>query len=187
MTDPHATGAPSACGSGCSLHDALTTPAAMERRAFFRSAGLALASLGLLGVGARDAEAMPTAAIGEVTGRDGAIAEEKHYAVPIADGIAIDRDNSVIIARAAGKVYAFSLACPHRNTALRWNEGDHEFQCPKHHSRYRSDGVFIDGRSTRSMDRMAIRRAGNELIVDIDKLYQVDENPGEWAAACVPA
>ena len=72
-------------------------------------------------------------------------------------------------------------------SALRWNEGDHEFQCPKHHSRYRSDGVFIDGRSTRNMDRMAIRRAGNELIVDIDKLYQADENSGEWAAAFVPA
>jgi len=159
----------------------------MERRAFFRAAGLALASLGLLGVGARDAEAMPIGAIGEITGRDGALAEEKHYAVPTTDGVVIDKDNSVIIARAAGKVYAFSLACPHRNTALKWDEGDHEFQCPKHHSRYRSDGVFIDGRSTRNMDRMAIRRAGNELIVDIDKLYQADTNPNEWAAAVVAA
>jgi hypothetical protein len=34
---------------------------------------------------------------------------------------------------------------------------------------------------------MAIRRAGNELIVDVDKIYQADENPGEWAAAFVPA
>ena len=187
MTDHDDKGAPGACAGGCSLHDALTTPAAMERRAFLRAAGLALASLGLLGAGARDADAMPATVIAEITGRDGRVAEEKHYPVPSADGIAIDKDNSVIIARAAGKLYAFSLACPHRNTALRWNEGDHEFQCPKHHSRYRSDGVFIDGRSTRNMDRMAIRRAGNELIVDIDKLYQADENPSEWEAAFVPA
>ena len=187
MTDHDDKGAPGACAGGCSLHDALTTPAAMERRAFLRAAGLALASLGLLGAGARDADAMPAALIAEITGRDGKVAEEKHYPVPSADGIAIDKDNSVIIARAGGKLYAFSLACPHRNTALRWNEGDHEFQCPKHHSRYRSDGVFIDGRSTRNMDRMAIRRAGNELIVDIDKLYQADENPSEWEAAFVPA
>jgi len=186
MTDDTTTSVPADCG-GCSLHDALATPAAMQRREFLRAAGLAMASLGLLGAGARDARAMSSLAIGEVTGRDGATAEEKHYAVPAADGVAIDRDNSVIIARAAGKVYAFALSCPHRNTALRWNEGDHQFQCPKHHSRYTSDGTYIDGRATRNMDRLALRRVGNELIVDVDKVYQDDENPREWAAAFVPA
>jgi nitrite reductase/ring-hydroxylating ferredoxin subunit len=185
MTDDTTNTVPTDCG-GCSLHDALVTPAAMQRREFFRAAGLAMASLGLLGVGARDAGAM-SPMIGEVTGRDGATAEQKQYAVPTADGVAIDRDNSVIIARAAGKVYAFALACPHRNTALKWNEREHEFQCPKHHSRYGTDGTFIDGRATRNMDRLDIRRAGAVLIVDIDKLYQADENPKEWAAAFAPA
>jgi Rieske Fe-S protein len=154
---------------------------------------MALASLGLLGASASRADASSLdgrgdlGAIREVTGRDGAVAEEKHYAVPAADGVQIDRDNSVIVARAAGKVYAFSLSCPHRNTALRWNADDHQFQCPKHKSRYQPDGTFIDGRATRNMDRLALRRAGAELIVDIDKLYQEDENPREWAAAFVPA
>src|SRR5205809_5014212 len=71
----------------------------MRRREFLRAAGLAMASLGLLGVGARDAAAMPSAAIGEVTGREGPTAATKQYAVPAADGVAIDRDNSVMIAR----------------------------------------------------------------------------------------
>jgi nitrite reductase/ring-hydroxylating ferredoxin subunit len=173
------------CG-GCSLHDTIAAPAAMERRAFFRAAGMALASLGLLGAGALEADAMSLRAVGEVTGRDGTSVEEKKYSVPTADGVAIDRDNSVIIARAAGKVYAFSLSCPHKNTAIRWNESDHQFQCPKHHSRYRADGSFIDGRATRNMDRLDVRRVGAELIVDIDKLYQEDEHPREWAAAFVP-
>jgi len=186
MTDDTITHAPADCG-GCALHDMHSTPAAMQRREFLRAAGLALASLGLIGAGARDAGAMSSAMITEVTGRDGATAEEKQYAVPAADGVAIDRDNSVIIARAAGKVYAFALACPHRNTALKWNERDHEFQCPKHHSRYGTDGTFIDGRATRNMDRLAVRRAGAVLVVDIDRLYQADENPTEWAAAFVPA
>jgi Rieske Fe-S protein len=186
MTDDTTSGVPADCG-GCSLHDALSTPAAMQRREFLRAAGLAMASLGLLGVGARDARAMSSVAIAEVTGRDGPTAAEKQYAVPAADSVAIDRDNSVMIARAGGKVYAFSLACPHQNTALKWNEGDHQFQCPKHHSRYTADGTFIDGRATRNMDRLAVRRVGAELVVDVDKLYQADENPKEWAAAFVPA
>ena len=63
----------------------------------------------------------------------------------------------------------------------------HEFQCPKHHSRYTADGTFIDGRATRNMDRLAIKRAGAELVVDVDTIYQADDNPQEWAAAFVPA
>jgi len=186
MTDDTTSRVPADC-SGCSLHDALSTPAAMQRREFLRAAGLAMASLGLLGFGARDAHAMSSVAIADVTGRDGATAALKQYAVPTADGVAIDRDNSVMIARAGSKVYAFSLSCPHQNTALRWNERDQQFQCPKHHSRYTADGTFIDGRATRNMDRLAVRRAGAELVVDIDTIYQADENPKEWAAAFVPA
>ena len=76
---------PADCG-GCSLQEALSTPTAMRRREFLRAAGLAMASLGLLGADARAAGAMPMPAIGEVTGRDGATAEEKQYAIPAADG-----------------------------------------------------------------------------------------------------
>ena len=157
----------------------------MERREFFRVAGLTLASLGLLGLGSRGAGAMTVRSIAPLAPRRDGRAEEKHYPLPVADGVSIDKDNSVIVARAAGKVYAFSLACPHQNTALRWDDGDHEFICPKHKSHYRADGTFIEGRSTRAMDRMAIRRAGAEIIVDIDKLLQEDDNLAEWTAAFV--
>ncbi|MDB4899383.1 MAG: Rieske [2Fe-2S] iron-sulfur protein, partial [Gemmatimonadetes bacterium] len=117
--------------------------------------------------------------------RDGDKKEEKRYPIPAADGVTIDKDNSVIIARVAGKVIAFSLACPHQNTALRWSDDDHEFQCPKHKSHYRPDGVFIDGRATRDMDRLPIRRDGAVLVVDIDSLIQQDEHPDEWGRAFV--
>jgi Rieske Fe-S protein len=93
----------------------------------------------------------------------------------------------VIVARAAGRVYAFALSCPHQNTALRWNDADHEFQCPKHKSHYRADGTYIEGRATRDMDRLALRREGAVLVVDVDTLYQADLNPKEWAAAVVGA
>ena len=171
--------------TGCPLHDAMATPAAMERRDFLRAAGLAMASLGLLGFGARDAAAMPVRSITALAaGRNDAKAE-KRYPLPATDGVSIDKDNSAIIARAGGKVYAFSLSCPHQNTALRWDGDDHQFQCPKHHSKYREDGTFISGRATRNMDRLPIKRAGNEIIVDVDTMYRQDENPTEWAAAFV--
>ena len=103
------------CG-GCPLHD--DTARSPERREFLRVAGLALASLSMLGLGAGTAAALPIRNVNALRagGQDGK--NEKRYPIPAADGVSIDRDNSVIIARAAGKVYAFSLGCPHQNAAL---------------------------------------------------------------------
>ena len=98
----------------------------------------------------------------------------------------IDKDESVIIARVGDKVYAFSLACPHQNTALRWDGKNARFQCPKHRSRYRPDGAFIDGRATRGMDRFEVKREGQTLAVNLDALYREDENAAQWASAFVP-
>ncbi len=107
----------------------------------------------------------------------------KSYAIPSADGVTIDKDESVIIARWQGDLYAFSLACPHQNTALRWEPDDQEFRCPKHHSIYTPTGVFIDGRATRSMDRFAVARDGGNVAVNLDKLYREDDDPDLWKAA----
>jgi nitrite reductase/ring-hydroxylating ferredoxin subunit len=169
------------CG-GCSLHDP-SSPAAMERRQFFRAAGLALASLGIVSLDATVAAAMPLRALSA----SGGARNDKRYPVPTEDGVSIDKDNAVIIARAGGKIYAFSLGCPHQNTALRWDADDHQFMCPKHKSHYRDDGTFINGRATRDMDRLPIRREGAELVVDVDTVYQQDDNAKQWAAAYVPA
>ncbi|MEP6730489.1 MAG: Rieske (2Fe-2S) protein [bacterium] len=179
MTDIHD------CG-GCALHDSLTTPAAMERRDFLRAGALALASFGMLGFGARTAGAMEVGEISARAANTGDRPEEKRYPIPTADGASIDKDNNVIVARAAGKVYAFSLGCPHQNTALRWNDGEKQFTCPKHKSHYRADGTFIDGRATRDMDRLAVRKDGQTLVVDVDTLYQQDLNTAQWTAAFVP-
>lgn len=171
------------CG-GCPLL-AEPTPAAMERREFFRVAGLALASLSLLGVTAPDASAMAVARMSSMRPQAGDDKSEKRYPIPTTDGVSIDKDNDVIIARAAGRVYAFALSCPHQNTALRWDDSDHEFHCPKHKSRYKADGTFIEGRATRDMDRLAIRRDGAAIVVDVDTLDQQDEKQAAWNAAVV--
>jgi Rieske Fe-S protein len=109
---------------------------------------------------------------------------DKAYALPAADGVVIDKGESVIIARFDSKVFAFSLACPHQNTALKWDAKAGRFQCPKHKSRYKPDGVFIDGRATRGLDRFAVRRDGDKLMVNLDALYEEDKN-AEWKAAFV--
>lgn len=155
----------------CGVRDAL------QRRAFVRAV---VGAIGALTFASGDVLAMPVTEIrGERKG------ENKSYPVPAADTVAVDRDESVIVANFTGKAYAFSLACPHQNTALRWDADDHRFQCPKHHSRYQPDGTFIDGRATRGMDRFAVRRDGGQLVVDLNTLYRQDENPTEWASAFV--
>jgi nitrite reductase/ring-hydroxylating ferredoxin subunit len=163
------------CAADCALAEAIA------RRDFVRDAvARALVAIGAIGVGAGRLPALP---IAFVAGR-GARAD-KTYPIPSADGVTIDKGESVIIARAGDKVYAFSLACPHQNTALRWRANDKRFQCPKHQSRYRPDGVFIDGRATRGLDRFAIKREGETVVVNLDALYREDENAAQWAIAFV--
>jgi Rieske Fe-S protein len=107
------------------------------------------------------------------------------YAIPATDGVNIDKQNEVILVRWKGAIYAFNLACPHQNTALKWDAGAKDFQCPKHHSRYEPDGTFIDGRATRAMDRFAITTSPAGLIVDLDALYRQDHDAAKWTAAVV--
>jgi Rieske Fe-S protein len=92
----------------------------------------------------------------------------------------------VILVRFQQKVYAFNLACPHENTALRWRQGDGRFQCPRHESQYQPDGTFITGRATRNMDRFAVKVAGGSLVVDLNRLFRSDQQAQDWAAAAVP-
>jgi nitrite reductase/ring-hydroxylating ferredoxin subunit len=155
------------------------------RRDFLRdAAGLALGLF--LGLGARPAEAEALVRPREVRSLSGA-QEMAAYAIPAADGVSIDRDREVIVARFRNRVYAFGLSCPHRHTALHWIAGDGRFQCPKHHSVYTPDGTYVSGRATRSMDRYAVTRQGANVVVNTGRLIQQDEDAAAWAAAFVAA
>jgi len=167
---------PSASGddcAGCTLH---------SRRDFLLDALRAsAAALVAIGMAPNGAEAMPLRWISAIASKGA----ERSYPVPAADGVQIDKDNEVILARAGKSVYAFALSCPHQNTALRWDAGNNRFQCPKHKSKYRADGTFIEGRATRSMDRYAVRLVGSSVAVDVDKLYQEDTDLAQWQHAVV--
>lgn len=157
-------------------------PLVTDRRSFLRGAALAagLTALGALGIPSRALEALTVSA---TTGRRVG-PSQLSYSLPMADGAQIDHDNEVILVRWQNAVYAFNLSCPHQHTALRWDDADSRFQCPKHHSQYQPSGEFIRGRATRNMDRFTLRRdAGNNILVDTDAMHRSDEDPGGWAAA----
>ena len=121
------------------------------------------------------------AAIGFIDGmREGPLTT---YPVPAKDGALIDKKNEVILVRWEHAVYAFNLSCPHQNTALKWNDKDMRFKCPKHNSRYTPDGTFIDGRATRGMDRFSVTLEGNNVVVDVKAMHKQDADPTGWAAA----
>ena len=110
---------------------------------------------------------------------------EAVYPLPSRDGATIDKDHAAIVARYEGVVYAFVLWCPHQQTPLRWDEEVRDFECPKHHSRYQPNGMFIEGRATRGMDRYALRREGDTIVVALTTVYQQDEDRAAWDAAVV--
>jgi len=169
------TGAARTACDGCEL---------IARRDFLRDAGLLAASV-LVALGATPSRA---AAAGiELVTPVGENREEKSYAIPAQDGTQIDKDNGTMITRWQGKVCVFSLACPHQNTALHWHDKDTQFECPKHHSRFDAEGNYIkdSGRATRGLDRFAVRKDGNNVVANLDKLYQEDEDEAAWKAAFV--
>jgi nitrite reductase/ring-hydroxylating ferredoxin subunit len=149
----------------------------VDRRAFLRAASL-------LSVGATVAFTGVANALPVVRGTR-LSAEEKSYPIPAVDGVQIDKDMDVILSRSQGKLYAFNLACPHQNTAIRWDGGKGRFQCPKHKSIYTPDGVFVEGRATRGLDRFATRKDGNSIVVNLDSLFQEDKDNDKWKMAFV--
>ncbi len=110
---------------------------------------------------------------------------ERSYPIPAADGVSVDREALVILARYEGRIAAFSLVCPHQSAAIRWIQQDGRFQCTKHDSRFGPEGVKLTGVAPRNLDRRPIRREGESVIVGLDRLFRSDTDPADWASAFV--
>jgi nitrite reductase/ring-hydroxylating ferredoxin subunit len=145
-----------------------------DRRAFVLDA-LALA-VGTFAIGAP---------LGIVRALDTSTPGVVRYRIPAADGIQIDARQQVILCRTKGEVFAFALACPHQNTALRALPGTRGFQCPRHKSRYEANGTFIAGKATRHMDRLPIRRDGDDVVIELDVAIRSDTELDRWQKALV--
>jgi nitrite reductase/ring-hydroxylating ferredoxin subunit len=153
-----------------------------SRREFLGRLSLTALAAVLAGeLGASNAQAFP---ISFATGTQ-LPGNQRSYPIPAADGATIDHGEEVIVARLHQQVFAFNLACPHEHTALRWRQDDMRFQCPRHGSKYQPDGTFISGRATRNMDRFAVQKSGDNVIVDLNQLFRSDQQSAQWAAAVV--
>jgi nitrite reductase/ring-hydroxylating ferredoxin subunit len=141
------------------------------RRSFLKRAAESVAGYLALGV-------VPTFVAGVRFGAD-----DVSYPIPATDGVVVDKENEVILARRGNRVYAFALSCPHQRTMLKWLESDGRFQCPKHKSKYQPTGEFISGRATRNMDRYPIRVEGGKVVVTVSRTIESDQDRPGWAAA----
>ena len=157
-------------------------PIATNRRRFLRDTGLAVVAA-LVASGLRPgialaglvSEIRPVRSKGDL----------RSYIIGDADAVMIDADNDVILARSRGKVYAFSLRCPHKGARLVWHEDESRIYCPKHKARFSAEGKHASGRRSRNLDRYALRREGREFIVDTGTLYREDTDRSAWNAAAV--
>ena len=155
---------------------------AKSRRDFLTHAAM-LVSGALAGIAgpAGSAEALPIT-WGAPIAASGA---ELTFPIPAADGATVDRDNGVIIVRYQGRVFAFNLSCPHENAAVRWKPAVNRFECSRHDSRYDPGGVYTSGRATRNMDRFAVKRSGDTVVVDVSRLIQSDTQKAQWESAAI--
>lgn len=150
-----------------------------SRRAFLQGSTCGLFSLAALGLGVEGA-ALPVSLIaGSGEG------DERSYDIPAADGVTIDRKAQVMLVRFNGHMYAFAMACPHEQAAVKWVKKDARFQCTKHDSQYKPDGTYVTGHATRNLDRFPIRREDAKVVVNVTKVYQSDKANAAWQAAAV--
>jgi Rieske Fe-S protein len=166
--------------SFCSCESGACADRASNRREFLQTAGCFGIAIALLGLSSTDAQALPVFLTEGV-----ASGGEQRYPLPATDSVNVDHAAQLIVVRAAGHVYVFSLSCPHQNNAVKWVEKDHRFQCTKHDSQYQPNGVHTSGRATRNMDRYVIRRDGDSIVVDLHRWIQSDKDPAGWAAATI--
>jgi nitrite reductase/ring-hydroxylating ferredoxin subunit len=151
------------------------------RRDFLQSAGGCFAvAIAALGLSSAPALALP---VGTTTGSQ--TGSDRRYPIPAGDSVNVDRDAQTIVVRNQGHVYVFALTCPHQNAAVKWLPRDHRFQCTKHDSEYQPDGIHTAGRATRNLDRFAVRRDGEFVVADLNRLFQSDKEAALWAAAAI--
>ena len=165
--------------AGCSLEPG--------RRAFLQhTLTLVGGVFATLGISSERADALPLPALSYIHARQ-VLGTTHVYPIPDKDGVQIDPENTVILVRWLGNMYAFSTACPHQHTTLTWLEKDERFQCPKHRSQYSADGYFIRGRATRGMDRYAITRGKDTgtVMVDVSIVKKQDDDQSGWEATTI--
>ncbi len=163
---------PQPTGQGCAR--------VLDRRAFLQQTALAVAAA-LVAAGVRPSEAFAQQ-VGWMTPVE-AVGGERTYEIPPEDGVALDGGSEVALARWQGHLFAFSLACPHRGATLQWKASEGQFYCPKHKARFTPDGTHASGRATRALDRFALRRVGDRVVIQTGAPLEATKHAAAWQAA----
>jgi nitrite reductase/ring-hydroxylating ferredoxin subunit len=162
--------------------DHAACPHRLDRRAFLRDSALAVvAALAVTGFTPGDAFAKTVSLITPLS----ATARERTYGIPTADGVSVDEAQRLALVRFRGRMYAFSVECPHKGRMLEWRADEGRFFCPKHKARFGEDGVHVSGRRTSDLDRYALRRDGTSVTVSLDRVLEQATDAKAWAAAVV--
>lgn len=151
-----------------------------SRRSFLRTACSLSTVVGVVAMLPSELHALP---VHLVDSTEFGASAERAFPIPAGDSVNIDRSISVILVRSQGKVFAFSLTCPHERAAVKWIEKEGKFMCTKHDSKYLPMGKYVSGRATRNMDRFPIRKDGSNVVINLDAVFHSDVDAAGWAAA----
>ena len=152
----------------------------LDRRLFLQRAAVAVgAALMLDALTASDALADTVRAITPLFTKN----RTRTYAIPATDGVFVDAADGVALARWKGKLYAFSLECPHKGADLQWRESEKRLYCPKHKARFSPDGAHVSGRMTRELDRYGLVRQGPYVVLALDQ--RLSSTAAGWGGAVV--
>lgn len=153
-----------------------------DRRTFLRDVALfAAAVVAAQGLAPNSALAGTVREITPTT----AVGRERGYTIPSSDSVSVDAREGLVLVRTHGKVFAFSIECPHRGRTLEWQPDSQQLYCPKHKARFGTDGSNVGGRRTSPLDRFALRRDGSRVMVALDRVLSSKDQPAEWAAAAI--
>jgi cytochrome b6-f complex iron-sulfur subunit len=76
-------------------------------------------------------------------------------------------------------IYALSTTCTHLGCTPNWLEGEKKFKCPCHGSGFKITGVNFEGPAPRPLERYAIRKTDDGLII-VDKSRKFQREIGQW-------
>jgi cytochrome b6-f complex iron-sulfur subunit len=76
-------------------------------------------------------------------------------------------------------VYALSTTCTHLGCTPNWLESEKKFKCPCHGSGFRISGVNFEGPAPRPLERYAIRKTDEGIII-VDKSRKFQKELGQW-------
>ncbi|CAN5670083.1 hypothetical protein BH23CHL2_BH23CHL2_31560 [soil metagenome] len=65
----------------------------------------------------------------------------------------------------AGEPIALYARCTHQSCLIRWEDGDGEFHCPCHGSRFDRQGRVVQGPAERPLERMAVEQLNDGGVV----------------------